>query len=104
MHASARNIPSSRSGPPVRPTGLPPDHLVSIWAQGRRRITPWAYPHLRALAAVRLAVGIFLVGLGTVMISHAHDGWAAVQLACAVLLLAIAYLDFAVTRSASWRS
>jgi hypothetical protein len=104
MHAPADNITSSRSGPPARPAGLPPDNLVGIWAQGRRRITPWAYPYLRALAAVRLAVGIFLIGLGTVMLAHGHYGWAAVPLAAAALLFSIAYLDFAVARSAPRRS
>jgi hypothetical protein len=78
--------------------------LVSAWARGRRQYTPWAPPRLRLLAAVRFTVGIFLVGLATVMISHGYDGVAAVPLAGAALLFSIAGLDFAAARSASPRT
>ena len=81
MHAPNDNATLSRSeqvADPMHPTA---SNLTSIWARGRRQITPWAYPRLRALAAVRFTVGIFLVGLGTVMISHGYYGLAAIPLA-----------------------
>jgi hypothetical protein len=53
---------------------------------------------------VRFTVGIFLVGLATVMISHGYDGLAAVPLAGAALLFSIASLDLAAARSASPRT
>jgi hypothetical protein len=86
-------------------TARPPaSNLVTIWAQGRRRITPSAYPRLRALGVIRLAVGIFLVGLGAVLISLGHAGWAAIPLAGAVLNLAIGSLDTTAARYAHPRS
>jgi len=86
-------------------TSLPPvSTLVSSWARGRNRITPWAYPRLRALAAVRFTVGTFLVILGAVMLSGGLGGWAALPLAGAALNLSIAYLDSAAARSAAHRA
>jgi fatty acid desaturase len=85
-------------------THSPTSNLVSIWARGRRQITPWAYPRLRVLAAVRCAVGIFLAGLGVLMLSSGHYGWAALPLAFAALHFAIASLDITVARSASLRT
>ena len=74
--------------------------LVSSWARGRRRITPWAYPRLRALGVTRLAIGVFLVVLSAVLISRGHDDWVAIPLACAVLHFAIGGLDMAAAQSA----
>jgi hypothetical protein len=83
-------------------TYLPPvSTLVSRWAFGRSRITPWAYPRLRALAAVRLTVGTFLVILGAVMLSNGLGWVAAIPLAGAALNLSIACLDSAAARSAA---
>jgi hypothetical protein len=82
----------------------PASNLVAAWARGRRQITPWAYPRLRALGAIRLAVGIFLTVLGAVLVSHGHDGWAAVPFAAAPLLFAIGALDTAAARYAPPRS
>jgi hypothetical protein len=83
-------------------TYLPPvSTLVSRWALRRSRITPWAYPRLRALAAVRLAVGTFLVILGAVMLSNGLGWVAAIPLAGAALNLSIACLDSAAARSAA---
>jgi hypothetical protein len=81
-------------------THPPANRLVSMWARGRRQITPWAYPRLYALAAVRFTVGIFLVGVGALTISDRHAGWAAIALGGAALLLSIASLDYTVARSA----
>jgi hypothetical protein len=100
MHAPNDNTTPSRFEQAVDPTHPPARNLVAIWARGRRQITPWAYPRLRALAAIRFTVGIFLVGLGALTLSHGHDGWAAIQLAGAALLFSIAYLDITVARSA----
>ena len=75
--------------------------LLSIWAQGRRRVTPWAFPRLRLLAAIRFAVSLFLVGLGTEMLAHGQYGWAAVPLAGALLNFSIACLDIAAGATAA---
>jgi hypothetical protein len=86
-------------------TSVPPiSTLVSRWVRARSRITPWAYPRLRALAAVRLAVGTFLVILGAVMLANGLGGLAAIPLAGAALNLSIAYLDNAAARSAAHRA
>jgi hypothetical protein len=82
----------------------PAGKLVGAWARGRRQISPWAYPRLRALAVTRLTVGIFLIVVGALLVSHGHDGWAAVPFAGAALLLAIGSLDMAAARSAAPRS
>jgi hypothetical protein len=86
------------------PTHPPASNLVRIWAQGRRRITPWVYPYLRALAAVRLAAGLFLAGLGALFLAHGHDGWAALVLAAAALHFSIGYLDITVAGTAPPRA
>jgi hypothetical protein len=104
MHAPDDTTTASRSEQVTGPAHPPARNLVGVWGQGRRQITPWAYPHLRALAAVRLIVGIFLVGLGAVMLSHGDSGLAAVPLAGAALVLSIGYLDLAVARSAPPRA
>ncbi|HUB38534.1 MAG TPA: hypothetical protein VMA72_06765 [Streptosporangiaceae bacterium] len=75
-------------------------NLASSWAHGRRRITPWAYPYLSALSAVRITVGLFLLGLGALFLSLSHDGYAAVVLVGAALCLSIGFLDGAAARSA----
>jgi hypothetical protein len=94
---TAPELVADRTDPPAR-------NLVSIWAQGRRRITPWAYQHMRALGAVRLAVGAFLVVLGTLLATHGQPGWAAIPLAGAVLNLAIGGMDTTAAFNASRRS
>ena len=86
------------------PTHAPASSLATSWAQGRRRITPRAYPYLRALAAVRLTVGLFLVGVGAVCLSHDHSGYAAIALAGAALCISIGCLDGAAARSVHPRS
>lgn len=86
-------------------TSVPPvSTLVSRWAQGRSRITPWASPRLRALAVVRLTSGAFLVILSAVMLFSGQGGWAAIPLAGAALNLSIGYLDGAAARSAAHRA
>jgi hypothetical protein len=104
MHAPNDKTTLSRSEQVADPTYPPASNLASIWARGRRQITPWAYPRLRALAAVRFTVSIFLVSLGAVMLFRGHHGWAAVPLAGAALNFSIAYLDITVARSASLRT
>jgi hypothetical protein len=98
MRAPADTITSS---PSEQPQPHPPaGHLVSAWTRGRRQFTPWAYPRLRALAAVRFAVGIFLTVLGALTISYGHDGWAALVLVGAALNFSIASLDITAARFA----
>jgi hypothetical protein len=91
-----------------RPEGANPmqpsaSNLTIMWARGRRQITPWAYPHLRALAAIRFVVGIFLAGIGGLMLARGY-GWAALPLAGAALHFAIAYRDITAARSAPVRT
>jgi hypothetical protein len=86
------------SVPPVSTT------LVSRWARARSRLTPWAYPRLRVLGAVRLTVGTFLIILGALMLSNGLGWVAAIPLAGAALNLSIAYLDSAAARSADRRA
>ena len=88
----------------VGPTNPPASKLVAAWARGRRQITPWAYPRLRALGALRIAIGIFLVGVGAVLVSQGHDGLAAVPFAGAALCSAIGCLDMAVALSVPSRT
>ena len=82
-------------------TRRPASDLVSSWARARRENTPRAYRHLRGLAAIRFAVGVYLTGLGAVMLSYGHDRLAAIPFAGAALLFAIASLDFSAARTAS---
>jgi hypothetical protein len=74
--------------------------LVAAWTRGRKQITPWAYPYLRALGPLRLTVGLFVTVVGALLISHGHDGLAVVPLAGAALLFAIGSLDTAAARYA----
>jgi hypothetical protein len=53
---------------------------------------------------VRFAIGIFLAGLGALILSRGYYGWAALPLAGAALHFAIAYLDITVARSAPLRT
>jgi len=82
----------------------PASTLVAAWARGRRQNTPWAYPRLRALGALRLTIGIFLAGVGAVLISRGHDGWAAVPFAGAAVHFLLGSLDTAAARYAAPRS
>lgn len=89
------------SGPVAGPTD-PSAHALAVrWARGRRRLTPFAYPHLRALGAIRLAAGIFLVGLFVTLVSYGQPGWAAIPLAGAAVNLSIGYLDTIAARFAT---
>jgi hypothetical protein len=82
----------------------PASNLVAIWARARRQYTPLAYPRMRALGALRLAIAIFLVGVGAVLASHGHDGWAVIPFAGAALNFLIGSLDTTAARYAPPRS
>jgi hypothetical protein len=58
------------------------------------------YPHLRTIASVRLAVGIFLTGLGALLLSRGAYGWAALPLAGAAVHFSLGYWQLAIVRSA----
>jgi hypothetical protein len=103
MHAAADNTISARSRQAAIPAHSPAGKLITTWSQRRRQFTPWAFRHLRAVAVTRLAVGIFLVGVGAMLISLSHDRWDAIPLAGAALLLAIGSLDMSAARYASRR-
>lgn len=98
MNATADNTTTSSS---ARAAHRSASKLVSGWSQFRQTATPWAYPRLRVLAAIRFAVGLFLVGTGVVLIARGHDGWGAIPLAGAVMVAAIASLDMSAARVAS---
>ena len=104
MRAAADNTTTSLSAQAASPAHRPAGRLVSSWSQGRRRFTPYAYPHLRGLGVTRLAVGLFLAALGAVFISQDHDGLAIVPLAGAALVLAIGCLDLRAARLTPRRS
>ena len=101
MLAPHESTTAARPGQAAGPARPARNNLISTWARGRRRITPWAYPHLRGLAVTRLAIGIFLAGLGALLISDGHSGLAAIPLAGAALHFSIGYLDFTAVRSAA---
>jgi hypothetical protein len=93
---------SSRSEQAAGRTHPPAGNLIAMWARVRRQVTPWAYPHLRALAAMRFGIGLFLVGVGAMLVASGHAELAAVPLAGAALHFSLASLDFAVVRSAAY--
>jgi hypothetical protein len=69
-----------------------------------RLIPPWWYWHPRAWVALRLATGLYLAGLGTLLLSHGYHGWAALALASAALHLSLGYLEINIARGAIHRS
>ncbi len=103
MYVPADNTTtSSRAEQAADPTRPSAGNLIGMWARARRQITPWAYPRLRALAVMRFAIGLFLVGVGAMLLSYGHAQLAAVPLAGAALHFSLAFLDFAVVRSAAY--
>lgn len=78
-------------------------NFVGKWSRGRQRITPWVYPYLRGLGAVRLAAGAIMLVVSALLLSRGDDGWAAIPLAGAVMSLAIGGLDTAAARAVRGR-
>jgi hypothetical protein len=78
-------------------------NVVSSWTRGRREVTPWAYPHLRGLGAIRLTIGAALLIVSVLLLTIDHDVWAAVPLSAAVLIFAIGGMDTIAARSAHGR-
>jgi hypothetical protein len=70
----------------------------------RRLISPWAFRHLRTVAGVRFAAGIFLVGLGGLLISRGAYGLAALPLAGAVANFMWGSWQLALARSVAHRT
>jgi hypothetical protein len=103
MQATKHSITPRQLGLAAVPADAQGDDLVSRWARGRRRITPWVYPYLRALGVIRLAVGAFLVVVSALLFAHGDGGWASVPLAGAALHFAIGGLDLAAGCSAHAR-
>lgn len=100
MHALKDSITPRQHEQVADPVDRPATNLVSVWARGRRRITPWAYPHLRALGAVRLTIGVFLVVVSALFLSRGYAGWAAIPLAGAALHFSIGGLDMTAAHAA----
>jgi len=78
----------------------PNDHTTPSRSGIRRMITPWAYSHLRAVASVRFAVGIFLTVLAAVLFARGAYGWAVLPLAGAAAHFSLGYWQLAIARSA----
>jgi hypothetical protein len=104
MQATNDTITSRQSEQVTDQTHRPASDLASAWARGRRRLTPWAYSHIRALATLRLTIGLFLAGVGALLIAHGHDGWAVIPLAGAALHFSVGSLDMTVIRYARPRA
>ena len=64
----------------------------------RLLLTPWGYRRPRFAAGVRLAVGIWLVFLAGLLLSHGYL-WATLLLVAAALLFWVGYLNMAAARS-----
>jgi hypothetical protein len=100
VHAPNDNITVPRSGITER-FGLGIGLAATSSRSGiRRRIWPWAYRYIRALAAVQLGSGVILAVFGALVLSQGYSGWAALMLAAAALHLWVGYLDVSVARSA----
>ena len=88
-----------------------PKTLREWWASPprsgmRRVIWPFEYRHLRAFAAVRIAAGIALTGVGVFVLfggsaSTIAVGWAALFLTAAAASFSLAYWLLTIARSAS---
>lgn len=100
MYAPTDNTSPQRFEQAADPAYPPASNLIGKWAQVRRQMTPWAYLHLRGLAVMRAAIGIFLVGVGAMLLSLGY-WFAAIPLAGAALHFSLASLDFGVVRSAA---
>jgi hypothetical protein len=70
----------------------------------QRLINPWAYRHLRAFGATRIAGGLVAASAGAICLSYAAYGWAAFFLVVAVLNLAGGYWYITIARSAPPRA
>jgi hypothetical protein len=70
----------------------PPNDGVPAWRSllTRYLVTSWDYHHPSALAGVRLAAGIWLVVLSTLLIASS-DWWAAPLLAAAAMLFSATF-------------
>ena len=78
-----------------------PTHTTAPARSGvQRLITPWAYRHLRVVAGVRFAAGIFLAGLGALLVSRGAYGLAAFLLAVAAVHFAWGSWQLTIARSA----
>jgi hypothetical protein len=70
----------------------------------RRMISPWGFRHLRGVADLRFAIGLFLTGLGVVLIVRGDYRWAALPLAGAMAHFALGYWQLTIARSAPARA
>lgn len=82
----------------------PNDHPAPSRTGMRRVLPPWEFRHLRTWAGARIAGGIVLVGLGTLMLAYGSYGWAALWLVLAALALAGGYWELTIARSAPART
>jgi hypothetical protein len=73
--------------------------LAGGWARLRYDRSPWSYQHAGSLAALRIVIGVFLVGVGAALTAHGYAAVAALPFAGAILHFVIGSLDVAVARS-----
>jgi hypothetical protein len=94
-------------------TSTQSERLASMWALGflglasadfRRMISPWAYQHMRGLAAVHFTVGVLLLGLSVALLSQGLDGWATLPMVGTALHFSIGRAEMYVARSVSSRA
>jgi hypothetical protein len=78
----------------------PNDNTTPSRSGLRSLVTPWGYRHLRTVAGVRFAAGIFLTGLGVLLLSRGAYGWAALPLAAAAVHFSWGYWQLTIARSA----
>jgi hypothetical protein len=78
----------------------PNDHTTPSRSGNRSPFIPWSYPHLRTVAKVRFAVGIFLTVLAAVLFARGAYGWAVLPLAGAAAHFSLGYWQLAIARSA----
>ena len=82
-----------------------PTHNTAPSGSGTQRlITPSAHRHLRIVAGVRFAVGIFLAGFGALMLSRGADGLAVLLLTAAAVHFAWGSWQLTIARSAPSRT
>ncbi len=82
----------------------PNDNTTPAQPGLRGLISPWAYGHLRTVAGVRFAVGIFLTGVGALLLSRDAYAWSALPLAAAAVHFSLGYWQLAIARSAPLRT
>jgi hypothetical protein len=99
MHAPAHTINAPQTEPVAASSQPSAGSFVTGWARSRYRLSPWAYRHARSIGVVRLVIGVFLIGVGAMLVSRGYAPVAALPFAGAVLHFVIGGLDVAAARA-----